>query len=157
MDKLWAPWRIKYIHQKKTKGCVFCKAHKARTDSKNFIILRSWHCYAILNTFPYNNGHILIVSNRHVRSLERLSDHELLDMNKTLIKVKSVLKKILNPEGFNIGINIGKLAGAGVEKHLHIHLVPRWAGDTNFMPVTADTKLISQSLKELYKKIKKEL
>lgn len=157
MDKLWAPWRIKYIQQKKTKDCVFCKVHKAKQDNKNFIILRSWHCYAILNTFPYNNGHVLIVSNRHIRSLEKLSDHELLDMNKTLIKVKSILKKVLNPEGFNIGINIGKFAGAGVEKHIHIHLVPRWAGDTNFMPITADTKLISQSLKELYTRIKNEL
>jgi len=157
LDKLWAPWRIKYLHQKKIKGCIFCKAYKSKKDSKNFVILRSKHCYAILNTFPYNNGHILIIPNRHIRSLEKLGDHELLDINKTLVKVKAVLKKVLSPDGFNIGINIGKFAGAGVEKHIHMHLVPRWAGDTNFMPVVADTKLISQSLKDLYTKIKKEI
>ena len=157
MDKLWAPWRIKYLHQKKTKGCIFCNALGEKKDAKNFVVLRSTHCYAILNTFPYNNGHIMIVPNQHTKSLDNLNDQELLDVNKTLIKVKSILKKILNPNGFNVGINIGKFAGAGVEKHIHIHLVPRWIGDTNFMPVIADTKLISQSLKDLYTKLKKEI
>lgn len=99
----------------------------------------------------------MIVTNKHINSLEKLGDTELLDINKTLIKVKSILKKILKPDGFNIGINIGKFAGAGVDKHIHTHLVPRWIGDTNFMPVIADTKLISQSLKDLYTKLKKEL
>jgi ATP adenylyltransferase len=95
----------------------------------------------------------MIVSNRHIDSLEKLSDDEVLDMNKSLIRIKSILKKALGPQGFNIGMNIGKCAGAGVDKHLHIHLVPRWLGDTNFMPVTGDTKIISQSLGELYTKI----
>ena len=154
MDKLWAPWRIKYVQEKKTKGCIFCRVYREKKDKKNFILFRTKHCYAVLNTFPYNNGHIMIVSNRHVKSLEDLGDQEILDMNKSLIKIKAVLKKILRPDGFNVGINIGKSAGAGVDKHIHIHLVPRWRGDTNFMPVLTNTKIISQSLKDLYNKAK---
>jgi ATP adenylyltransferase len=96
----------------------------------------------------------MIVANRHVKSLENLNDAELLEMNKTVIKTSRILKDILAPEGFNIGINIGKFAGAGIDKHIHIHLVPRWAGDTNFMPIISGTKIISQSLDELYKKIR---
>ena len=157
MDRIWAPWRIKYVSQKRPKGCILCKAYRERKDKKNFVIFRSRYCFAIFNTFPYNNGHIMIVSNRHVGSLERLKDPELLDMNKTLVKMKSILKKILKPHGFNIGINIGKPAGAGINNHIHMHLVPRWLGDTNFMPVLSNTKMISQSLNELYIKFRKQL
>ena len=99
----------------------------------------------------------MIVPNRHIKSLEKLKDNELLDMNKSLIKIKSALKRTLNPGGFNIGMNIGNIAGAGIDKHLHMHIVPRWQGDTNFMPVLANTKIISQSLKELYILLKKEI
>jgi len=99
----------------------------------------------------------MVVPYRHTSSLEKLSDEEILDMNKTLIKIKAALKKVLKPEGFNIGLNIGKIAGAGIAQHIHIHVVPRWAGDTNFMPVLADTKIVSQSLDELYAKLKKAL
>ena len=155
MDRLWAPWRIKYVSQKKFKGCIFCKIVREKKDSKNFVVFRSEHCFAVLNIFPYNNGHTMIVSNRHVSSLEDLGDSGLLDFNKALIKIKSDLKKVLKPAGFNIGINLGKVAGAGVDKHLHAHVIPRWIGDTNFMPVAAGTKIISQSLKELYPKLKK--
>lgn len=156
MNKLWAPWRINYVQGKKTKGCVFCKILKAKKDTQNFVLLRSKHCFAVLNKFPYNNGHTLIVTNRHVKSLEQLTDPELLDINKTLILAKSRLKKILKPDGFNVGINIAKAAGAGIVNHIHVHLVPRWIGDTNFMPVTAKTKIISQSLKELTRQFKKK-
>ena len=157
MNKLWAPWRIKYVTQKKTKGCIFCKAYRQKKDKKNFVIFRSQYCFAILNTFPYNNGHVMIVTNRHLASLEKLRDQELLDMNKALVKMKTLLKKVLKPQGFNIGLNIGACAGAGIANHIHIHLVPRWQGDTNFMPVLANTKIISQSLSELYTKCKKKL
>jgi len=148
---------MQYITQKKTKGCVFCRIFREKKDKKNFVILRSSHCFAVLNIFPYNNGHTMVVTNRHVKSLEDLKEEELLDISKTLVKVESTLKKTLSPEGFNIGMNIGKLAGAGIEKHIHIHIVPRWLGDTNFMPVIADTKTIPQSLGRLYKQIKKTL
>jgi len=157
LDRLWAPWRIKYVSRRKKKGCIFCKALKEKKDKKNFIVLRSKYCFAILNTYPYNNGHIMIVPKRHVKSLEDLEEAELLDMNKALIKIKSTLKKILNPGGFNIGMNIGKVAGAGIANHIHTHIVPRWLGDINYMPVIANTKVVSQSLKELYAGIKKNL
>lgn len=157
MNKLWAPWRIEYINQIKNKGCILCNILKEKQDKKNFILFRSNYCFAVLNTYPYNNGHIMIVPNRHIKSLEKLKDNELLDMNKSLIKIKSALKRTLNPGGFNIGMNIGNIAGAGIDKHLHMHIVPRWQGDTNFMPVLANTKIISQSLKELYILLKKEI
>lgn len=153
MNKLWAPWRIKYVSKGKTKGCVFCKAFKEKNDKKNFVVFRSKYSFAILNTFPYNNGHVMVVSNKHVASLEKLTEKEILDMNKVLKIMISRLKKAIKPAGFNVGINLGKVSGAGIDKHLHIHLVPRWFGDTNFMPVISDTKIISQSLAELYKKI----
>ena len=157
MDKLWAPWRINYINRKKQTGCIFCQALSEKKDKKNFIVLRSEYCFAILNTYPYNNGHVMIVPNRHIKSMESLTEGELLDMNKTLIKIKSSLKKILKPQGFNIGINIGKVAGAGIANHIHTHIVPRWPGDVNFMPIIANTKVISQSLKELYTKLKENI
>ena len=146
---------MNYIKQLKTKGCILCKIKRQNKDKENFIIYHSDYCFAVLNIFPYNNGHVMIVPNRHVGTLEKLNDFELLDMNKTLIKIKKTLKKILKPEGFNIGINIGKASGAGIEKHIHTHLVPRWQGDTNFMPILSATKIISQSLEELYLTIKK--
>lgn len=157
MDRLWAPWRINYVSRKKGKGCIFCKVFKEKNDRKNFIVLRSKYCFAILNTYPYNNGHIMIVPKRHVKSPEDLKKTEILDMNKTMIKIKSALEKVLNPGGFNIGMNIGKVAGAGIANHIHVHIVPRWLGDVNYMPVVADTKVVSQSLKELYIKLKETL
>jgi len=157
LNKLWAPWRINYVQGKKTKGCTFCKILKNKNDKKDLVLLRSTHCFAVLNKFPYNNGHVLIVTNRHIKSFEQLKDQELFDINKTLILVKSRLKKILKPQGFNIGANVGKVAGAGIVNHLHIHLVPRWSGDTNFMPIIANMKVISQSLQELHRQFKKKL
>jgi len=157
LDRLWAPWRIKYVSRKKQKGCIFCKALKEKKDRKNFVVLRSRYCFAILNTFPYNNGHVMIVPRKHLKSLEDLKEVELLDMNKVLIKIKSALKKTLNPIGFNIGMNIGRVSGAGVANHIHTHIVPRWLGDINYMPVIANTKVVSQSLEELYLKLKKNL
>ncbi|MCP4653515.1 MAG: HIT domain-containing protein [Candidatus Omnitrophica bacterium] len=157
MDKLWAPWRIKYVSQKKPKGCIFCHAYKEKKDTKNLVAYRSKHCFVILNLFPYNNGHLMVVPNRHVDSLERLTDSEILDINSTTKKMLIILKKSLKCQGFNIGMNIGKMAGAGIDKHIHSHIVPRWLGDTNFMPSIAKTKVISQSLKGLYALLKKGL
>jgi ATP adenylyltransferase len=156
-NKLWAPWRMKYIRSINTKGCVFCKIFKESKDKKNYILLRSKHCFAVLNTFPYNNGHTLIVTNKHLASLEALNDDELLDLNKVLITVKQALKKTLKPLGFNIGFNIGEVAGAGIKNHLHMHIVPRWPGDTNFMSTISDTRVISQSLAQLSQHLQKKL
>lgn len=155
MNRLWAPWRIKYVSRKTPKGCLFCRIVKARQDAKNLVLMRSRECFALLNAFPYNNGHIMIVPNRHIKSLEQISEQELLSIHNTILKIKLALSKILKPDGFNIGINIGKTSGAGIAGHLHIHIVPRWLGDTNFMPVLSGTKIISQSLDELYGLFKK--
>lgn len=148
---------MEYIGRKKGKKCIFCEIHRARKGRKNHILVRSKHCYAILNSFPYINGHTMIVANKHIAELSGLGDEEILDLNKSLIKTQKILKKILKPSGFNIGINTGKSGGAGVAGHLHIHLVPRWEGDTNFMSVISDTRVISQSLKEVTAAFSREL
>ena len=156
MDKLWAPWRVPYITRilKKDKGCVFCTMLRQKTDAQNYVLIRSRHAYAVLNLYPYNNGHFLIVTNRHADDLDKLKKEEREDLFDLLEEIKALLNRVLKPHGYNIGINLGKAAGAGFPKHLHIHLVPRWKGDVNFMPVTASTKIISQSLKALYKILK---
>lgn len=150
--KLWAPWRINYIRNCEQKKCIFCES--AKNIRKNFVIFKTPHSIAMLNIFPYNNGHVMISPLRHVKELGLLRKTEMLDLFSTLTKAKSLLQKILKPDGFNIGINIGKSAGAGIIGHLHIHIVPRWTGDTNFMPVLYGTKIISQSLAELYKQLR---
>ncbi len=157
MDHLWAPWRIKYISglHKKQSGCVFCKILRANNDKKNYIFKRSRRVFAVLNIYPYNNGHSLIVPNRHVSSLVKLTKEEREDFFEVLDETQKVLDKVLRPRGYNIGMNIGRVAGAGFPGHLHIHIVPRWAGDVNFMPVTGNTKIVSQSLSALFDKIKR--
>jgi len=147
---------IYIVQNKKEKGCVLCRIYREkREDSKNFVVYRSKYCFALLNIYPYNNGHTMIVINRHVKSLEKLEKSEFLDLLETIVKTQNVIKKILKAEGFNIGMNIGKVAGAGIESHLHLHIVPRWHGDTNFMPIIGNTKVIPQSLKEVYKNMRK--
>lgn len=156
MDKLWAPWRLKYIQQivKKQKRCVFCAIFKERKkDRKNYVLIRTKHSYAVLNIYPYNNGHMLIVANRHVDDFSKLGPAERVDFFELLGRTKALLQKTLKPKGYNIGINLGRAAGAGFPGHVHIHLVPRWTGDVNFMPVTAATKVLSQSLDHLYEEL----
>ena len=158
MDKLWAPWRINYISTaKKQKGCLFCAAAKSSADKQNLILFRSRSVFAILNKYPYNNGHLMISPYRHIKDLKSFSRGEILDMFSTLNKMQDILKKTLNPDGFNIGINTGGSAGAGIPNHLHTHIVPRWKEDTNFMPVLFETKVISQSLDELYVRLSEKL
>ena len=154
MDRLWAPWRIKYIIKMSSmKGCIFCSKPKARNDRKNYIVGRTRHSFSILNLYPYNNGHMMIVPYRHVDSLTKLNKEEIADLIDLLNRTQELLSDTMNPDGFNIGINVGKAAGAGVKDHIHIHIVPRWAGDANFMSVSASTKVISESLGALYRKL----
>ncbi len=155
MDKLWAPWRIKYITGliHKQKGCVFCRINKAKKDKKHFVFIRAEYCFAVLNIYPYNNGHVLILPYRHVNDLSKLHKKESADFWNLLNDTKGLLDEVLKPDGYNIGINLGKIAGAGFPGHLHIHVVPRWKGDANFMPVTGNTKVMSQSLKELHERL----
>ena len=155
MDKLWAPWRAKYITKilKINKGCVFCSIAKEKKDKRNYIFIRTRFCYAVLNLYPYNNGHCLIIPFRHIDHLSKLKREEREDLFILLDEVMERLEKILKPGGFNIGINLGRAAGAGFPGHVHIHVGPRWHGDVNFMPVLTNTKVVSQSLNALFDKL----
>ncbi|MGB2705669.1 MAG: HIT domain-containing protein [Candidatus Omnitrophota bacterium] len=152
MDKLWAPWRKEYITIKKAASCIFCVGRKKKaSDRKNYILKRTGHSFSILNRYPYNNAHVMIAPYRHVKGLEALSEEGLMDLMNLVNYTKKKIDKLLKPAGYNMGINIGKVAGAGFPGHVHIHIVPRWAGDTNFMPVVANTKVVSYSLDEMYR------
>lgn len=154
MDRLWAPWRIKYISGiNSVKGCIFCTKPKAKKERANYIICRTPHSFSMLNLYPYNNGHIMVVPFRHVDDISKLSEEEMVDLMNLLKKMQAVLSKTLKPDGYNIGINIGRAAGAGFQGHLHIHIVPRWVGDSNFMPSLSATKVISESLDALYDRL----
>ena len=153
MDRLWAPWRINYLsNKKKPKGCVFCQAKKKSTN--DYVIFKTEKSICLLNIYPYNNGHILISPLRHFSDISNATNEEILDIFKCLKRVKTLLQKILKPDGYNIGFNLSRSAGAGITGHLHMHIVPRWVGDTNFMPVISKSRVISQSLNELAKLLK---
>lgn len=154
MDKLWAPWRTNYLSMKKPKKCIFCTKSKSKLDKKNYIVMRGTWVFSMLNIFPYTNGHIMIAPYRHIKDFNGLNEREIMEMMEVLKKSCRFLDKVLKPQGYNIGINIGKVSGAGVGGHLHIHVVPRWRGDTNFMPIISQTKVISESLDSLYEKLK---
>lgn len=139
---------------KRGKKCIFCHASKIR--SGHYVFYKSKYSLAMLNIFPYNNGHVMIAPLRHIAKLESLSEEEAVDLFRILKRTKALLDRVIRPKGYNIGINISSLAGAGIPGHLHIHIVPRWEGDTNFMPVISGTKVISESLKELYRKLKND-
>lgn len=154
MEQLWAPWRIQYVTRPKETGCILCQKPKENKDETNFILHRSQNNFIILNAFPYNPGHLMIAPYRHIANLQDLSDDEVTDHFNLVKKSLALLKEILNPDGFNIGLNIGKVAGAGIEEHLHTHIVPRWQGDVNFMPVLSNTRVISEELAATYKKLR---
>ena len=151
-DNLWAPWRIGYITaaSKTIEGCFLChhQAHEDQ-DDENLVLWRSAHCAVMMNRYPYNNGHVLVAPRRHFADLSEATDEEMLDMMHQVRDIQGCLTQAVNPEGFNTGINTGRCAGAGLPGHLHIHVVPRWNGDTNFMSVCSDTEVISQSMAEL--------
>jgi ATP adenylyltransferase len=153
MDQLWAPWRLAYVAKDappQADDCFICRGLAESDDRKNHIVLRTERAVVLLNKYPYNNGHLLIGPLRHLGRLDELSSNELLEINETLRKMVAILEKSIKPEGFNIGVNLGKVAGAGLPGHIHWHVVPRWNGDTNFMPVLTDVKVIVQSLDALY-------
>ncbi len=154
MENIWAPWRKEFILSKKEGDCFFCEAIKDNQDHKNLVLYRGKECFCILNKYPYNNGHLMVVPNLHKDDLSKLSDSEMFEFITLTRDMKNILSKKMNPDGFNLGINFGKAAGAGVEDHIHFHIVPRWNGDSNFMPVIADTKVIPQSLDDLYIELK---
>lgn len=154
MKRLWSPWRMKYIVSKKGEGCIFCDKVAENDDQANYILYRGKTCYVMLNLYPYNNGHLMVSPYRHVPSPEQLQEDELTEMMLLVNRSIRALRWAMHPDGFNIGVNIGKAAGAGIEEHVHIHIVPRWEGDTNFMPVLSQTRVIPELLDDTYCKLK---
>ena len=154
MDQLWAPWRLAYVAAAKPPAegdpCFICRGLAERDDRANLIALRTARSAVVLNRFPYNNGHLLIAPQAHKGQLHELTAEELLDGQQTLIRMLAVLDELMHPEGYNIGLNLGRVAGAGLPGHVHWHIVPRWNGDTNFMPVLTEVKVIAQALDALY-------
>ena len=154
MDQLWAPWRLSYVAvAAKTPppdACFLCQGLAESDDRRNLIALRTPRSVVVLNRFPYNNGHLLVAPLRHKGRLDELDADELLETMETLRRMLGLLDGLLQPDGYNVGLNLGRAAGAGLPGHLHWHVVPRWHGDTNFMPLLADTKVIVQSLDALY-------
>jgi len=155
MDTIWAPWRVGYIlgetpaPPQGATGCIFCDKPHAGDDRAHLVVARAKYSFVLLNLYPYNNGHLMIAPYRHVARLEELPDEEIAELMQVARRLEPVLREQLNPQGFNLGMNVGGVAGAGIDAHLHLHLVPRWNGDTNFMPVLADTKVIPQSLEAM--------
>lgn len=152
MENLWAPWRMRYVKDvdKNKKGCVFCVAPQENDDKKKHLLYRGKYCFVIMNIFPYNNGHLMIVPYEHTPSIDSLNDEAALELWKLVRHSKNALLESFSPEGFNIGMNLGRIGGAGIDEHIHMHIVPRWNGDTNFMQVIGQTKVISQSLEDAY-------
>ena len=158
MKQIWAPWRKRYITVKKRQaGCLFCRQWRSpsKSDPKNLVVHRSHSGFLVLNLFPYNNGHLMVVPRRHVSTLEPLSGEERLDLLDLLDVSLKILRKAFHPQGFNLGANLGRSGGAGVLGHVHLHVVPRWEGDTNFMPVVTGTKVISDSLEGTYRQLRR--
>jgi ATP adenylyltransferase len=154
---LWAPWRLEYILSAKTPGCIFCD-YPAETgpenDRKNLIVHRSPRSFTILNRYPYNSGHVMVIPLHHVDTLEALSSEEFADLHEELRLAARIVREVYRPEGLNLGMNLGRIAGAGIDEHLHYHVVPRWGGDTNFMPVLADTRVMVEHLDGAWQKLR---
>jgi ATP adenylyltransferase len=153
---LWAPWRAEFILSKKEKGCIFCRRLKMKDSIKNLILFRGEKVFVILNKFPYNSGHTLIVPNRHVGQIEKLTEVESREFFELTRRTVVAIKKALKPASLNLGMNLGRASGAGVPGHVHMHVVPRWQGDTNFMPVIGKTSVVSVPLEPIYEALRKE-
>jgi ATP adenylyltransferase len=154
MKKIWAPWRIEYIRQTKPQGCILCDKPKENKDEANGILFRGKFNYIMLNNYPYNPGHLMVVPYFHTAELKELDGEVKLEMFEIITRSIEALKTAMQPAGFNVGMNLGRVAGAGIDDHLHAHVVPRWNGDTNFMPVIGDLRVIPQAVAETYKQLK---
>jgi len=150
MEHLWAPWRIGYILRAKEPGCFLCRKPQEADDAKNHILIRDRTCFALLNAYPYNAGHLMVVPYKHTAELDDLTESEMADLMTLTRRCKQILAQALKPDGFNIGLNLGRAAGAGVDDHMHFHIVPRWNGDTNFMSVTGEIRVVPQALDDMY-------
>ncbi|MGQ9545852.1 MAG: HIT family protein [Dehalococcoidia bacterium] len=157
MEYLWAPWRMEYIQRMPESSCILCQKPAQNDDEANLILYRGQHNFIMLNAFPYNPGHLMVAPYRHIANLQDLTYAEAREHFDMVKKALELLKDVMEPAGFNIGLNIGKVAGAGVAEHIHSHIVPRWQGDTNFMPVLSHTKVVSEALSATYQKLKANL
>ena len=153
MKQLWAPWRMEYLKSDKSEDCIFCSLPREGDDTKNYILYRGQSAFIIMNIFPYNSAHLMVSPFRHFGCLPEQDTSEIMELNQLTHKCIEILRAVINPDGFNIGYNIGKAAGAGYDEHVHCHIVPRWTGDTNFMPVLGETKVHPEHLKTTYKKL----
>ncbi len=157
MDKLFSPWRSKYIssfQEESADACVLCDAFVAADDEHSLVVHRGKEAFVIMNKFPYNSGHLMILPVRHTSDFQSLTKTEVMEMMSLLAASERALKKLSKPQGFNIGMNLGRIAGAGIDAHLHWHIVPRWNGDTNFLPVLADVKVVSEDMAEQWKRLR---
>ena len=154
MEQIWAPWRMKYIQMEKPRGCILCENTEQNNDAPNYILYRGDKNFVIMNSYPYNPGHLMIAPYRHIANLDELTNEELHEHFEIVSRSIKVLRQVFNPGGFNLGINMGKVAGVGIEDHFHTHIVPRWQGDTNFMPVISDVRVVPEALAETYEKLK---
>ena len=155
MKQLWAPWRLAFIEQADhDTGCIFCEKPALRQDRQAYIVYRGRHAFVMLNIYPYNNGHLLVAPYQHIARLEDLPAAVLLDLMRLVQRAIKAIRRAYAPEGFNIGINQGRVAGAGIEHHVHLHIVPRWSADTNFMPLLGETRVLPQHLRASYVRLK---
>ncbi len=154
MEHLWAPWRMEYIKQDKSNECIFCALPQKNEDEKCNILYRGRTCFVIMNIYPYTNGHLMVAPYSHSNCITKLNHQELIEMTGLAQKSLEILRTVYSPDGFNIGINIGKSAGAGFDEHLHTHVVPRWQGEANFMPVVGGTKVHPEYIRTTYEKLK---
>jgi len=154
MERLWAPWRMEYITEAPRPGCLFCRVIENPNDKDAALVVwRPAHAIVLLNKYPYNPGHVMVAPHAHVGGLEDLDDAQTADLMRALKRTVTVLKTLLKPEGFNIGANVGRVAGAGIPDHVHLHVVPRWNGDTNFMPVLGQVKVVNEHLTQTAAKL----
>ncbi len=155
MRQLYAPWRLQYIESGETPdGCIFCDFPKDTNDEKNLIVHRGAHAFHILNKFPYAAGHVMVVPFAHVDDLATLEPDAFANLHQELLKAQNAVRAVYKPHGLNVGMNLGRAAGAGIDSHLHYHVVPRWLGDVNFMPVLADVKIISSHLEDSFRRLR---
>ena len=152
LERIWAPWRIEYIEQPKNDECFICQILKENKDNKNLVLYRGKNALVLLNKYPYIAGHLMVAPIEHIANLEELTKETNKEIWELTTKTVKLLKKAISPEGFNIGMNLGAVSGAGLKTHLHVHIVPRWMGDTNFMPIISDTRAISEGLEKTYEK-----
>lgn len=156
MEYIWAPWRMKYILMDKPGGCILCDKPAQNCDAENHILYRGRENFVMMNAYPYNPGHLMVAPYRHLGGLDDLSDKERDEHFKVVCRCLTVLRDAFHPEGFNIGVNMGKVAGAGIDGHVHTHIVPRWQGDSNCMPVISDVRVVPEALEETYGRLREK-